>query len=173
MNEERLLILKMLEQGKISAEEAAALLEALEERESKDMRDADGGEDAGDWATETPDSDTAHDKGRENKAKSSKTASTAAGDGDDDRETRIGELGCKAEEWGREVAESVTRFAGRLQETIEQKLVPGLENFDEWVSAYKLRYLRQWHSGLSIDRQNWRRRTAPLCSGRGSWWHGR
>ncbi|MBE3577053.1 MAG: DUF4097 family beta strand repeat protein [Limnochordales bacterium] len=119
MDEERLLILKMLEQGKISAEEAQALLKALEDRESEEMQGL-GGE--------------------------------KAAEGNADWEARIEELGRKAGEWGREVAESVARLAERVQEAVGQKLVPGLENLDEWVSAYKRR-LYQKFPELIIDRQ--------------------
>lgn len=163
MNEERLLILKMLEQGKISAEEAAALLEALEERDSEDFRNAAGDEvasrgvaqhDENVAGNDAQDKDAEGDKGQDQNAGESRTRGKVLGDrNDEDWDSRIEELGRKAEEWGREVEESVTRFAGRLQETIEQKLVPGLENLGDWVSTSRFRLLRQWQPGVLIDKQ--------------------
>ncbi|MGE5481618.1 MAG: SHOCT-like domain-containing protein [Bacteroidota bacterium] len=163
MNEERLLILKMLEQGKISAEEAAALLEALEERDSEDFRNAAGDEVASRGVAQhdenvaggaAQDKGAEGDKGQDQDAGESGTRGKVLGDrNDEDWDSRIEELGRKAEEWGREVEESVTRFAGRLQETIEQKLVPGLENLGDWVSTSRFRFLRQWQPGVLIDKQ--------------------
>jgi len=121
MNEERFLILKMVEEGKITAEEAAALLDALE-RESEMDKTAELGEEEG--------QDKDFPRAEEKEAKDKRSAWERLRDAFEQREDE--ELELVLEEEARRFAKNVEAAAVKLsrmiEERIEKEVKPALAN---------------------------------------------
>lgn len=131
MNEEKLLILKMVEEGKITAQEAAALIDALE-----------GTEKAGEvWSDEAEKTETGSHSFFEKKEKTEENEKwwtrmnriweKLEKMGDSEFTRRLEE---EATRFGKNVEEAAEKFARVLEERIQRDVRPALANLPEFLA---------------------------------------
>ena len=140
MNEERFLILKMVEEGKITSEEAVALLDALEREPGVDKTAGFG--ESGEHGGSTP---SVEDKA----AKDKRSTLERLRDAIDQREDAEFEIVLEEEarRFAKNVEAAAEKFSRLIEERIEKEVKPALANLPTFLA--RIPVIREWVGDFS------------------------
>ncbi|NMB11736.1 MAG: DUF4097 domain-containing protein [Firmicutes bacterium] len=129
MNEERFLILKMVEEGKITAQEAVALIDALE-TESSTESPAELADEAGKEFQST--TSPTEKVGESQWSKVKKLRDVAENAGDSELARRLED---EANRFAKNVEEAADKLSRVIEERIEKEVKPALANLPEFLAS--------------------------------------
>ena len=137
MNEERFLILKMVEEGKITAQEAVALIEALEAELSVER--------TAEWAEAVTEGSTPAEKvGPSQWAKVQNLRDVAEKAGDSEFTRRLEE---EANRFAKNVEEAADKLSHVIEERIEKEVKPALANLPSFLASIPV--IGEWVGSFS------------------------
>ena len=128
MNEERFLILKMVEEGKITAQEAVALIDALEAESSVERHT----EMAREACEEGPSSTSTEKVGQSQWSSVKKLRDVAENAGDSELARKLEE---EANKFAKNVEEAADKLSRVIEERIEKEVKPALANLPSFLAS--------------------------------------